>query len=70
MAKAYKNNRLNTFASEDKSAQRYYSSPEEYEMAHLHEALNRTYTERFYLMTKLMKLDCMLRSAKITHKEI
>ncbi len=32
----------------------------------LREALSRTYTERFYTMTRLMKMNRMMSKAKIT----
>nr|WP_294898344.1 hypothetical protein [uncultured Pedobacter sp.] len=31
-------------------------------------ALTRSYTERFFIMTRLMKMDMMFRNAKITHQ--
>lgn len=34
----------------------------------LREAINRTYTERFHMMTSLMKLNLMFRKAVIKHK--
>jgi hypothetical protein len=36
----------------------------------LKEALHRNYTERFFLMTRLMKLGVMLSNAKITYSDI
>jgi hypothetical protein len=41
---------------------------EEAEMDSLKLALTRSYTERFLIMTRLMKMDMMFRKAKITHK--
>ena len=41
---------------------------EKAEMDSLKLALTRSYTERFFIMTRLMKMDMMLRNAKITHQ--
>lgn len=41
---------------------------EKAEMDLLRNALKHSYTERFLMMTTLMKMDKMFRSAKITHK--
>ncbi len=43
----------------------------DYEKAELEQlklALTRSYTERFFIMTRLMKMDIMLRNSKITHQ--
>ena len=41
---------------------------EKAELAQIIEALQRTPEERFFVMTRLMKLSQMLAKAKITHK--
>ena len=41
---------------------------EKAEMDSLKLAISRSYTERFLIMTRLMKMDMMFRKAKITHK--
>lgn len=41
---------------------------EKAEMDLLRNAPKHTYTERFLIMTRLMKMDMMFRKAKITHK--
>ena len=41
---------------------------EKAEMDQLRQALQRTPEERFFIMTRLMKLNRMLSKAKITHK--
>lgn len=41
---------------------------EKAEMDLLRAGLNRSYTERFEMMTKLMKMNLMFKKAKITHK--
>lgn len=70
MGKAYKKNKLSSLVREPDNVIRSYASQEENEKKHLIEALGRSYSERFYLMTKLMKLNLQFRSAKITHKKI
>ena len=47
-----------------------YQPQPDYEKAELdllRDALKRSYTERFQMMTTLMKMNIMLRRAKITH---
>ncbi len=41
---------------------------EKAEMDQLKEALRRTHEERFLIMTRLMKMNLLLKKAKITHK--
>lgn len=41
---------------------------EKAEMDLLREALNKSHEERFFIMTKLMKIGKMLKQAEITHK--
>ena len=36
----------------------------------LRKALSSSYTERFHAMARLMKLNIMLKSAKIVHKKM
>lgn len=43
---------------------------EKAEMDLLKTALNRSYTERFHMMTKLMKMNVMLRQATVKHKSL
>lgn len=33
-------------------------------------ALSRSYTERFHVMTQLMKMNLLLRKTNVTHKSI
>lgn len=44
-----------------------YESREALEDARLREAVNRTDTEKFRLFTKMMRINIMLKKAKITH---
>lgn len=44
------------------------SNFEKAEMDSLRRVLKTSYTERFFVMTRLMKMDMMLRNAKITHQ--
>ena len=41
---------------------------EKAEMDLLRDALKRTHEQRFFMMTRLMKLSIMLKNAKITYK--
>jgi hypothetical protein len=41
---------------------------EKAEMDLLRDALKRTHEERFFVMTKLMRMSIMLKNAKVTHK--
>lgn len=41
---------------------------EKAEMDLLRDALKKTDIERFLMMTKLMKMNIMLKNAKVTHK--
>jgi hypothetical protein len=43
---------------------------EKAEMDLLRDALKRSYTERFQMMTLLMKRSIMFKKAKITHKPV
>ena len=42
-----------------------YNSKKELELARLKQALNTTYTERFYALTKLIRISKMISNAKI-----
>jgi hypothetical protein len=49
---------------------KYIATDADYEKAELDQlraALKRSYTERFLVMTSLMKMSKMFRKAKITH---
>ena len=48
---------------------RFYSSPEEQEMARLKEAINRTDTEKFFFLMNLMKLQRTMQKGKLHHKD-
>jgi hypothetical protein len=53
---------------EDTPIQKYISADADYEKAEmdsLRNALKRTYTERFLMMTTLMKMNSMFKKAKI-----
>jgi hypothetical protein len=70
MAKAYKNNDKPDAVNEDDGAMRFYASQEEQELARLKEAIDLSATEKFYRLTRLMKLGNMLKKAKIHHKNV
>jgi hypothetical protein len=44
-----------------------YSSKEELEKARVLEAAQSSYTERFYILMKLIKVSAMISKAKIIH---
>ena len=43
---------------------------EKAEMDLLREAVKRSYTERFHMMTSLMKMNLMFRKAEVRHKDL
>jgi len=45
-----------------------YENREALEDARLREAINRTDTEKFRLFTRMMRINIMLKKAKITHR--
>lgn len=49
----------------DKSPYKIYSSKEALENARLQAAANTTYTERFYMLMKLIKISKTITNAKI-----
>ena len=49
----------------EKSTYKIYKSTQELETSRLKEAANKTYTERFYTLTKLIRISKMIGSAKI-----
>ena len=48
---------------------RFYSSPEEQELARLKEAINRTDREKFFFLMNLMKLQRTMQKGKLRHKD-
>ena len=48
---------------------RFYSSPEEQEMARLKEAINRSDSEKFFFLMNLMKLQRTMQKGKLHHKD-
>lgn len=48
---------------------RFYSSPEEQELARLKEAINRTDTEKFLFLMNLMKLQKLMKKGTLHHKD-
>ena len=54
----------------EKSPYKIYKSSEELETARLKEAVNATYTERFYTLTKLIRISKMIGNAKIISSPI
>lgn len=49
----------------ENSPYKIYTSAEELEIARLKKTANFTYTERFYTLTKLIKISKMISAAKI-----
>jgi len=66
--KAYHNEEKKSEVREDDSIMRFYASQEEQELARLKEGINRSATEKFYKLVRLMKTGNMLKKAKIHHK--
>jgi hypothetical protein len=69
MAKAYKQPEQNASILHDDGPDTPWAW-EPHEIAQLQEALKMTYTERFRLMTKLMRRGIMLQNAKITYQKV
>ena len=46
-----------------------YASREALEDARLREAINRTDTEKFRLFTRMMRINMMMKRARIIHKQ-
>lgn len=69
MAKEYKQSEDNLSAVHDDGPNTPWTwDPQE--IALLQDALKMTYTERFRLMTRLMRIGRMLSNAKVTHQKI
>ena len=64
--KKYPHNTNKTLLKEDI---RFYSSPEEQEIARLKEAISRTDTEKFYFLMNLMKLQKLMKKGSLHHKD-
>jgi hypothetical protein len=69
MAKEYKQSEQNASILHDDGPDTPWSW-EPQEIAQLQDALKMTHTERFRLMTKLMRRGIMLKNAKITYQKV
>ena len=49
----------------ENSPYKIYTSAEELEIARIKQAANATYTERFYTLTKFIRISKMISAAKI-----
>lgn len=54
----------------ENSPYKIYTSAEELETARIKQAANTTYTERFYTLTKLIRISKMISGAKIISSPI
>ncbi len=65
-SKKYQQDDLPPSAMNEDGSIDYWKAAEERDRR---EAMQLTYTERFRLMMRLMRIDMMLRNAKVTHKK-
>ena len=48
---------------------RFYSSPEEQDLARLKDAIRRTDSEKFFFLMNLMKLQRLMKKGTLHHKD-